>query len=202
MTCNSSARQLKRRKGPVKGRVMAAADEEKGDQCHGRGLHFLLGEPLLLAAPPREAVAAPAPLSIERRPSTAPPPRETKSGITTLTLCGSTFPGSRRRGEGAKTKRSERRGKRPKGKTRDCRSCTGSRRKWPKRRRCLARVPWPLCKSDCRRPTPNFCWRRNNWTEKPYTHNLLLHTTKWYCTSENLPNPYKMQMIRLSCLCQ
>lgn len=182
MTYNSSARQLKRRKEPVKGRATATADEAEGDQGHGRGLRFLLGEPLQLAAPPREAVAAPAPLSVEQRPSTAPL-RDTKSGTTTPTLCDSTYPGSRRRGEGAKPRRSERSGKRAKGKTRDCRSCTGSRKQWPKRRRCRASVPWPPCKSDCRRPTPSFCWRRNNWTEKPFTHNPLLHTTKWYLTS-------------------
>lgn len=105
MTYNLSVKQLKRRKGPASERVTAAAavEEAEGDQGRERGLHFLLGKPLHPPAPLREAVAAPAPLSVKRRPGTGPalPPRDTKSGTTTLILYGSTFPGSRRKGGGA-----------------------------------------------------------------------------------------------------
>lgn len=45
MTFNLSAKQLRRRKGPVEGYGMAAVVEEaEVDQGHEQGLHFLLGE--------------------------------------------------------------------------------------------------------------------------------------------------------------
>lgn len=70
MTYNLSVKQLKRRNEPVKERVTAAAavKEAEVDQGHGRGLNFLLGKQLHPPAPLREAVAAPAPLSVRWRP--------------------------------------------------------------------------------------------------------------------------------------
>lgn len=89
MTYNSSVKSLKRRKGPVKELVTAAAavEEAEGDQGHGQGLRFLLGDPLHPAEPlPLEAVGVPALLPGEQRQWMVPLPLYTKSGTMMPTL--------------------------------------------------------------------------------------------------------------------
>lgn len=107
MTFNLSAKQLRRRKGPVKGYgVGAVVEEAEGDQGHEQGLQSLLGEALWPVVAPQEAAVVRVPLHAEQRPPTRLT-QGTKSDTMMLILFVSTFPGNRRRERGVKQKRRE-----------------------------------------------------------------------------------------------
>lgn len=106
MTFNLSAKQLKRRSGPVKGHgVGAVVKEGEGDRAQERGLCSLLGEaPRPVAV--QEAAAVRVPLPGEQIPP-ALPTQDTRSDTMTPIPFASTYLGNRRRGRGVKRKRRE-----------------------------------------------------------------------------------------------